>query len=214
MYSPSAPATSRLSISADHERIDGRRGGYDECDRAGTDLEAVMTVTTTLRRALPVVALAVALVYGWLLSGTRPFTTSAAVTTAIPVALGLAVALVRRGQRQRFRAWRAESRDAYERSLRPATRPRVAAGVAAWTVVIALIAAWELFNLFQLPRDDHPRLAHQHRPRPLVPGARLGLARMALVRQVTGGRRRPPAARSQGRARRWPSRAPHRRSPG
>lgn len=118
-----------------------------------------MTLTTTLRRSLPVVAVAAALAYGWLISGTRPFTMPAAVVTAIPVVLGLAVAVVRRGRRQPFRAWRAASRDAYERSRRPATRPKVAAGVAAWAVVIGLIAVWELFNLFQLPRDDHPTIS-------------------------------------------------------
>lgn len=118
-----------------------------------------MALTATLRRALPVVAVAAALAYGWLLSGTRPFTTQAAALTAIPIVLGVAGAAVRRGRRQPFRAWRAESRDAYERSLRPATRPRAAAGVAAWAAVIGLIAGWELFNLFQLPRDQHPTIS-------------------------------------------------------
>jgi hypothetical protein len=119
----------------------------------------MMTLATTLRRSGPFVGVAAALAYAWLISGTRPFTTTATVVTAVPVVLGLAVAVARRGRRQPFRAWRAASRDAYERSLRPATRPKVAAGVAGWAVVIGLIVVWELVNLFQLPRDDHPTIS-------------------------------------------------------
>jgi hypothetical protein len=119
----------------------------------------MMTVITTLRRSAPFVAVAVALAYAWLISGTRSFTMAATVVTAVPVVLGLAVAAARRGRRQPFRAWRAASRDAFERSLRPATRPKAAAGVAAWAVVIGLIAVWELVNLFQLPRGDHPTIS-------------------------------------------------------
>jgi hypothetical protein len=119
----------------------------------------VRSLSLSLRRTLPFAGLACALIYGWIVAGTRPFTMAATILTAIPAVVVLAFALARPGTRQPFRAWRAAARDAYARSMRARARPRAAAGAAAWALVIGLVAVWELFNLLRLPRADHPTIS-------------------------------------------------------
>jgi hypothetical protein len=82
---------------------------------------------------------AAALVWGWVLSGVRPFTRPAEALTAVPI-VAVANALAITG-----RATRAEGRSGW--------------GLALWGLLVLAFVGWELRELFASPRHDYPTVS-------------------------------------------------------
>ena len=79
-----------------------------------------------------------AVLYGWWVTGLRPFSLLA---TAAVVGAGLGAALLAGTRR------------------RPDVEPVAPAGAIVWAVLVVGLAAWQLAAFVQAPRADHPTLS-------------------------------------------------------
>lgn len=86
--------------------------------------------------------------YAWFASATRPFTTAADVTTAVPL-VALAVVYVLQLVRPDGRPW--------ERL--PADQPPAGGAAAPWIALAVVLAASEGASFFAGPRSSHPTLS-------------------------------------------------------
>jgi hypothetical protein len=98
-------------------------------------------VETTRRRGRvtwrPAVVVAAALVYSWIASGLRPFTSPEEIAVAIPLVVSGIVVL----------------------RMHPPPTDAPRRGTWVWVALLVALLAWELISLRLSPREDHPTLS-------------------------------------------------------
>lgn len=126
----------------------------DDHDFSTRPKVALVEVRHRVSRLVPA---AVALgAFSWLASRTKPFTISADIYTAIPIAFAsLAVSWQLFGSRTKRLG--ALEHLASRKGREPT--PVSARGVAPWILLVGIAIGWELFSYFSGPRSEHPTLS-------------------------------------------------------